>query len=212
MTKLKIFCYYITDRSVLILTKGDLMKKQNKKIIILETAKKLFADKGYDATGMEEIALTAAVPKSLIYYHYNCKMDLLNAIIAQFLNNYQQILENGSQRGIDKISVYLDFVQKNRDCAKILLSESLKKSTCALEIFNSVKTLEKSDKDSKKAESLQLVAEFFTSIIPTLFFACYQENWCKYFETDTESVEADFLEAYKLTHGAYHEHIKKESL
>ena len=60
----------------------------------MKTAKQLFAEKGYDATGMEEIASNAGVPKSLIYYHFNSKEDLLNAVITEFVDDYKDILHD----------------------------------------------------------------------------------------------------------------------
>jgi DNA-binding transcriptional regulator YbjK len=40
---------------------------------ILDAAEKLFADKGFDATGTTEIAGTADITKSLIYYYFKNK-------------------------------------------------------------------------------------------------------------------------------------------
>ncbi len=97
------------------------MPRFNKKATILEAARKLFSEKGYDSTGMEEIALLAGVPKSLIYYHYKNKEELLAIIIKEFLCGYERILQDDSQRGIAKISRYIQFVENNRDCARILL-------------------------------------------------------------------------------------------
>ena len=183
---------------------------KNKKDAILEIAKRLFAEKGYDATGMDEIASMTEIPKSLIYYHFKNKKDLLNTIILNLLREYEQILKDETQRGIDKIECYIQFAKKNKYCIKILLMESLKQTDNNTIIFKTVETLKKSDPEF--GNHLHLIAEFFTSILPSLLFVCYEENWCKYFSVMPEIMENDFHMAYRLTHGAYHKFIDKESL
>jgi len=186
------------------------MSKQNKRGLILDTAKRLFAEKGYDATGMEEIASVSCVPKSLIYYHFKNKEDLLNTIITDLFGEYERILKDETERGIDKIAWYIQFAKENKYCIKILLVESLKQTGNNTIIFKTVETLKKSDPEF--GNHLHMVAEFFTSILPSLLFICYEENWCNYFNVVPERMENDFLKVYKLTHGAYHEFINKESL
>lgn len=196
------------------------MPRKSKKKSILTTAKLLFSEKGYDATGMEEIASLTGVPKSLIYYHFKNKEDLLNTIITEFLSEYERILHDGSERGIDKISKYIHFLENNKDCARIILTESLKQNNNNMVIFKTVETLMNSNNEltdnsiqsDNTANHEHWVTEFFTSIIPSILFVCYEENWCKFFGIEKEELAKDFFNAYKLTHGAYHEYIKKESL
>lgn len=59
-------------------------KRTSKREDILETAKRLFSQKGYDDASMDEIALQTGVPKSLIYYHFKGKEELLKAITQRF--------------------------------------------------------------------------------------------------------------------------------
>ena len=202
--------YNNTERSVLLCKEMKYVSKKDKKNLILTTAKNLFSQKGYDATGMDEIALTAKVPKSLIYYHFKNKEDLLNTIIENFLNEYKQILADNSQRGIDKITRYMEFLKNNRDSARILVMESLKQTGNQMAIFRSVDTLW--NIDSESAEHAHWVTEFFTSIMPAILFVCYEENWNQYFGVQPGVLADDFHNAYVWTHGAYHERIKKESL
>jgi AcrR family transcriptional regulator len=50
---------------------------------ILDVGRDLFADKGYDATAVAEIATRARVPKGLVFYYYPSKIRLLLAIIEE---------------------------------------------------------------------------------------------------------------------------------
>lgn len=190
------------------------MARESKKNLILATATLLFAEKGYNATGMEEIASKSEIPKSLIYYHFKNKEDVLNTIITDFINEYEQILNNDAIKGIEKISVYIAFLKQNRNCAKIMISESLKADNSTL-FFKVLAPLMESDAgrtSDVKTDNAHWVAEFFTSIVPSLLFVCYEDSWCDYFGVAPKQLEHDFFNAYKLTHGSYHTYINKESL
>ena len=50
------------------------MNKTKRKIF--ETSMKLFAEKGYDATNIEEITATVGVAKGTLYYHFSSKEEL----------------------------------------------------------------------------------------------------------------------------------------
>lgn len=190
------------------------MARASKKNLILKSAKRLFAERGYDATGMEEIAKESGIPKSLIYYHFKNKEELLNTIISNFIDEYSQILSNKTH-GIEKISVYIEFLKENRDCAKIIVSESLKSNSRQNLFFKTLTPLMKIDSEqptNDKMDNFHWITEFFTSIIPSVLFVCYEDSWCDYFDISAEQMEADFFNAYKLTHGAYHKQMNKESL
>ena len=51
------------------------MNKTKRKIF--ETSMKLFAEKGYDATSIEDITATVGVAKGTLYYHFSCLEEIL---------------------------------------------------------------------------------------------------------------------------------------
>ena len=55
------------------------MNKTKRKIF--ETSMKLFAEKGYDATSIEEITATVGVAKGTLYYHFSSKEEIFNFLI-----------------------------------------------------------------------------------------------------------------------------------
>ena len=59
------------------------MNKTKRKIF--ETSMKLFADKGYDATSIEEITATVGVAKGTLYYHFSCRLLRWRHIRKRFL-------------------------------------------------------------------------------------------------------------------------------
>lgn len=193
-------------------------KKSNKKEAILETAKVIFSQKGYDGTSMDEIALKTNVPKSLIYYHFKSKEELLYGIIIKFFKEYEMMLSD--ENGFDE-SRYLKFIEDNSDFLRVIIMESLKKNSSSAYMFKLVELLmrfESKVTNNKELAEYSLaherwVTEFFTSIVPSVLFACYKEQWCQHFNTDKGTLEQDFLYAYNQTHVAYHRNmLEKENI
>ncbi|MER7251490.1 helix-turn-helix domain-containing protein [Kribbella sp. NPDC000426] len=57
--------------------------RHTKRQVIIETAERLFAEHGYDATSTARIAHEAGVPSGLVFYHFATKLDLLLAIVQE---------------------------------------------------------------------------------------------------------------------------------
>jgi TetR/AcrR family transcriptional regulator len=59
------------------------MGKSDSKDILLETATRLFAEKGYHGVSIRELSSAAGVNVSLISYHFGGKENLYNAVLAE---------------------------------------------------------------------------------------------------------------------------------
>ena len=68
--------------------------------LILETAARLFAQKGYDETSMQDIMDATHLSKGAIYHHFPSKLDILLRIADQILMVNEDMLErSGTGRG-----------------------------------------------------------------------------------------------------------------
>lgn len=78
--------------------------------IILEAAKKVFLDKGFDGARMQEIADEAEINKALLHYYFRSKDKLFDAIFdeafKQFLPNISQVLTSDMELS-DKIRAFV---------------------------------------------------------------------------------------------------------
>ncbi len=74
---------------------------------IFETSMKLFAEKGYDATSIEEITAEVGVAKGTLYYHFSSKEEIFNFLIAEGMN----LLKNSIKIKIDKQDKYIDKIR-----------------------------------------------------------------------------------------------------
>jgi len=65
--------------------------------VILETSLKLFAEKGYDRTSMNDIAVAAGISKGLAYNYFVSKQVIAEAILDQALNEFEMMFDTMEQ-------------------------------------------------------------------------------------------------------------------
>jgi AcrR family transcriptional regulator len=74
---------------------GKMREKTREKIV--SAALKLFAEKGYSSTSIDQVAAKAKVSKGAAYHYFESKEALLKAVIVQGLTEFESIIElNGS--------------------------------------------------------------------------------------------------------------------
>ena len=104
------------------------MNKTKRKIF--ETSMKLFAEKGYDATSIEEITATVGVAKGTLYYHFSSKEEIFNFLVEEgvkLLKNSIAIKTEKLENSIDKIKaivlIELKVLVKYENFMTIILSQ-----------------------------------------------------------------------------------------
>jgi AcrR family transcriptional regulator len=60
---------------------------------ILETAERLFADQGYDATSLQMIADEMGLTKAAVYYHFPAKVDIRHEIMRPRVEQLGTLLD-----------------------------------------------------------------------------------------------------------------------
>ena len=104
------------------------MNKTKRKIF--EISMKLFAEKGYDATSIEDITETVGVAKGTLYYHFTSKEEIFDFLVEEGI----KLLQNSVDIKIAKYSNYLDkikaivliqikIVNKYEDLISIILTQ-----------------------------------------------------------------------------------------
>lgn len=104
------------------------MNKTKRKIF--ETSMKLFAEKGYDATSVEEITSVVGVAKGTLYYHFSSKEEIFYFLIEEgmkLLQNSIIIKTAQKETAIEKlrcvILIQLKILYKYQDFIRIILSQ-----------------------------------------------------------------------------------------
>jgi AcrR family transcriptional regulator len=87
---------------------------------VLETARRLFAAQGYDATSLQKIADAMDVTKANVYYYFHTKAEILEAITAEAQGNLAKVFDaaekvRGRQARIEfVINGFVDLVMLQR--------------------------------------------------------------------------------------------------
>ena len=79
-----------------------------RRLQIVSTAKTLFAERGYRATTMDDIALAAGVTKPLVYQHFSSKRDL-----------YQELVDSVAQELLDAITYAMREATEPRELVEL---------------------------------------------------------------------------------------------
>ena len=86
--------------------------RQEKKELIMSTALELFAENGYHATSISQIAQKAGISKGLAYNYFESKKDLLDALIT---HGFDEIFANFdlNHDGILTENEFIYFINQN---------------------------------------------------------------------------------------------------
>ena len=161
------------------------MNKTKRKIF--ETSMKLFAEKGYDATSVEEITATVGVAKGTLYYHFSNKEEIFNFLIEEgmkLLYNSIDIKTAKFSNYIDKIKaiilIEIKIVVKYENLIKILLSQfcgsEARNEMCKEYILEYVNKIESIVKEGMKIGQIKngnpniIASEIYGLICSTLVY------------------------------------------
>lgn len=97
--------------------------------IILQTALELFAQKGYDAVGVQQIAEASAVTKPTLYHYFGSKRGLFEALVEtksqSFLQDVRQaaVYNHDITRSITEVvKVFFEFAAQHPTFYRMILA------------------------------------------------------------------------------------------
>ena len=140
------------------------MNKTKRKIF--ETSMKLFAEKGYDATSIEEITATVGVAKGTLYYHFSSKEEIFQFLVEEgvkLLKNSIAIKTSKLTNSLDKIKaivlIELKVLVKYESFMTIILSEiwgtSQRSKMCRDYVFDYIQMIQEIVEEGIKKGELQ---------------------------------------------------------
>lgn len=107
------------------------MESLDNRTILKRTALRLFAVKGYDSVGVQEIVRKCGVTKPTLYHYYGSKEGLFESILEEEFGRFFIIMKNGLSykhnivQSLQTLTAdYLHFAEKNRDFITLLISLS----------------------------------------------------------------------------------------
>lgn len=211
------------------------MKQRDKQATrqrILDTALEKFSEKGFDGTGISQIAKEAGINSALLYYYFDNKQAILDELLNSFIQKANSFLmemairqmEFGSAEMKEQMDKYDRYLLENDKTLRLLLTESLKDHYDVPPLFKLIDfnastgiNHEKIDEQAIIEEMNQRgfnmdsdsrqrqVTEFFTGIMPTVIFSLFRHQWCRHFKIEPDQLMALFTKANEITHGYHHQ-------
>ena len=187
---------------------------------ILQESEKLFALQGFEGTGIEEIAQRVGIRKSVIYYHFRNKEQILQTMLDDFLARgvafkkdlFVRYAGDFMSRLEQVMGEVIGFMEANRRIVTILVMESIKnprhvpllelwnfRSPAAREVVASAEALH--IETAKTVQSLDgdqsgMVESFFMLSFPMIGYAVFSDRWCEHNGYDKQRSRRDFIDAY----------------
>lgn len=126
------------------------MNKTKRKIF--QIAMKLFSEKGYDNTSIEEITAVAGVAKGSLYYHFSKKEDIFDLLLEEgmkLLKNSIEIKTRNCSTALEKIKaiimIEIKISVKYEDLVSVVFSQIFGKESknlkCQKAVFEHVEII-----------------------------------------------------------------------
>lgn len=167
------------------------MNKTKRKIF--ETSMKLFAEKGYEATSVEDITATVGVAKGTLYYHFSSKEEIFNFLVVEGIKLLQNSVDIKAERFdnyLDKIKaivlIEVKIIYKYEDLITILLSQlwgnEIINQTCKQQVYSYINKIETIVEEGMKRGEIKqgdpkaVAAEIYGLICSGLVYKLRKEN------------------------------------
>lgn len=187
------------------------MNKTKRKIF--ETSMKLFAEKGYDATSIEEITATVGVAKGTLYYHFSSKEEIFQFLVEEgvkLLKNSIAIKTDKLTNSVDKIKaivlIELKVLVKYESFMTIILSEiwgtGSRSKMCRDYVFEYIQMIQEIvEEGMKKGELLEanpnvIASGIFGFVCSSLIYKLRREKEIEVIELYKE-IEKSFIQKLK---------------
>lgn len=106
---------------------------------ILDAALRLFSERGFSRTTVRDIARAAGITDAAIYYHFESKQELLEALVEErgFLTSLQNLERVEAQMPLDEMVLWMaasavNLMDANRDFLRLITIEGLGGDDAAL--------------------------------------------------------------------------------
>ncbi|MDO8186887.1 TetR/AcrR family transcriptional regulator [Conexibacter sp. JD483] len=96
---------------------------------ILDAAVRLFAERGFHAASMDQIAAAAGISKAVVYDHFTSKRELYTVLLDTIRGDMDSLIAEAiaplpeGDRVWTAIDVFFGYVERNRDACRLLFLE-----------------------------------------------------------------------------------------
>jgi TetR/AcrR family transcriptional regulator len=94
---------------------------------IVAAAERHFAERGFDATRLDDVADDVGIRRAAIFYHFGDKQELYEAVLAEVFRDLAADLPTGGgavERLESSLAGWIDFVAQRPNVARLILREA----------------------------------------------------------------------------------------
>lgn len=181
---------------------------------ILDAAREVFAEKGFDGARVDEIAKRAKANKSLIYYYFESKDRILAELIKEsvdellaFKDIYLKDLHVdyiGSDQYKKVVDMLFDLLESKKDIIRIIAIEGLKGGSEDYSVFQFIDPVMQDSQERVRKMGFTgidnrkfCLFSIFTGMIPIMMFVSLKDKWAQYYGYDGQEAMAEFTKLYK---------------
>lgn len=121
------------------------MRSEDRRRQLLDVACDVFADRGFSATIMDDVAFAAGVTKPVLYQHFESKRALFISVLEDCGEQLSSSIVHATQEGAtlreqmtQGFTAYFDFVRNNDSGFRLLFGASARNDTDFAEVTNRV--------------------------------------------------------------------------
>ncbi len=193
---------------------GKMTVFNDKQMQIIETAEKLFAQKGFDGASVRDIAEQAGINIAMISYYFGSKEKLMEAIFEAKIGKVQvrveELLKDDKLNPLQKVNILIDEhierVMQSQQFYRIMICEQVSNSNLA--IMNKVKQLKLRNaelvgeliKDGQRKGDFKKkvdVVLMINTMIGTVWQTIISKNYYRDFEGNKNLTDAQYDEQIK---------------
>lgn len=177
------------------------MEKEKTKQKILEAAKKVFSEKGYNAAGVSDIIESAGVARGTFYLYFKSKRDVFSALIEHIIQQMDDMITalplDEPKRILphtkEQVLKILRFFENDRYLATLIIREATSLDAQSWDRLNEGMLLLSNWIISyiKKGQALGVLRNFNPNIFGFMFLGALRELLLQYALTGFLSVELE---------------------
>lgn len=180
---------------------------------ILDAAKYLFAKNGYEGTSIRHIAKKACVAKSLIYYYFDNKEDILTEILEEGTSDIFKVHEKMSNIEEELTESYMLKIMEilankcshRRDVIRIMIQELIKGTHKENNIFSYADTYldyvkkrsEKHFNNDEEAKMKFIIEFIFVGGLPFHLYLIFEDFIAEKYGFEKEKMWKAYKDIYK---------------
>lgn len=163
---------------------------------ILDSARYMFSQKGFDGTSVDEIAKQAGITKSLLYYYYESKDEILLELMKGSMENTISAMRDNIREKPPKdksqlLEISLKSIEKEQTVLRIALSEALKTQAKTEHIFKLLQAIYQEYECCFRLTPKEKFL-YFMFLIKAIAFSSMNEKMAGMLEMDLEEINDIF--------------------